>query len=69
MFDEEKLIRTQQRTLLQIFCEVMLNSKVVLKLTIGPDDTGTNLGMSGLSSLWKPHPFSEGVHFLGTCMV
>ena len=35
----EMLIRTPPTTLLQIFCEFMLNSKVILKSILDPDDT------------------------------
>ena len=39
IFDGEMLIRTQPLTLLQIFCESMLDAKVIFKITAGPDDT------------------------------
>ena len=37
------LIRTKSTTLLQIFCEFILNSKVIFKSIICPDDTGKNI--------------------------
>ena len=37
IFDGEKLFRTLQPTLLQIFCKIILNSKVVRKSIIDPD--------------------------------
>ena len=39
IIEGEMLIKTQLTNSLQIFCELMHNSKVILKSIIGPDDT------------------------------
>ena len=42
IFEREMLIITKPTTLLQIFCEHMLNSKGIFKSVIVPDDTLVN---------------------------
>ena len=37
-FQEEILIRSWDTTLLQIFCEFVINSKVIWKIIKGPED-------------------------------
>ena len=39
IFHREMLIITQSTTLLQIFCEFMINYEVIFKSILGPDDT------------------------------
>ena len=39
IFEGEMFITTLYTTLLQIFCELLLNSKVIPKHITGPDDT------------------------------
>ena len=38
MFQEGMLIRTSPTTLLQIFCKIILNSQVIVKSIIDPDN-------------------------------
>ena len=40
IFEEELFIATLSTTLLQIFCKVMLHSKIIFKSMSGPDDIG-----------------------------
>ena len=42
-FDREMLLRTERTILLQIFCEFMLYSKVILKSIKVPDDACTDI--------------------------
>ena len=39
IFEGEVLIRTLPTTLLQIICEITLNSKAIAKSIVNPDDT------------------------------
>ena len=39
IFDGEILIKRPPTNLLQIFCKIILNSKVIVKGIIDPDDT------------------------------
>ena len=49
-FVRELLIRTLSTNLLQIFCEIFLNSKVIIKSIIYPDNNfyGNSLSINGL---------------------
>ena len=50
IFEGEMLIRTLPTTLLQIFCKIILNSKVIVKSIIDPDDNSwmNSLSFNGL---------------------
>ena len=77
-FVREMLIRTLSTNLLQIFCEIFLNSKVIVKSIIDPDDNfyGNSVSINGLhmSPAWgqvsalRPDSMqvfaSSGGHFL-----
>ena len=45
ILEGELLIRTQSTTIHQIFSEAVLNSKVIFKNIIGPDDTWPEIFM------------------------
>ena len=45
IFIGEMLIRTLPTSLLQIFCKIILNSKVIVKSIIDPDDNFCNNGL------------------------
>ena len=50
------MISTLQKTLLQIFCELMLNLKVINKCIIEADEDFKEMfGMSGLRWIMQPH--------------
>ena len=46
------MTRTKPTTLLQIFCEVMSNSKYIFKSIIDPDDTDTNISRHEWVKIW-----------------
>ena len=54
-FDEEMLIRANATTLLQVFCKIILNYKVIVKRSLDPDETfwRKSLSMDGLRiAIW-----------------
>ena len=51
IFEEEILMGTFPTTLLQIFCEIILNSHIIVKSVLDPDDNFTRsiYGLTGTS--------------------
>ena len=60
LFEWEMLIRTLPTTLLQIFCKIILNSKIIVQSILDPDD---NSWMNSLSiNGWtQPEPEQHSI--------
>ena len=52
------LIRTQPTILLEILCEIMLNSKVISKSIIVPEDFSKSPGVDGLQPVYHQDAYT-----------